>query len=181
MIISRICSLNNSKVTPFTRMVEEVASSYETNWEIMKTGSDAAMALPDLLTLDVRQMCWYRNTSGKLKSTVTHGKRYLQGTNRRLGNFFHSTKLDGGTFLYSLDATASFGTVPRTGKRDYSIFITVLGNVMYAYCCCKNGRSARCSHIAASLLVLMQVKNNTTQKKKNMVEKLCDMYPSLNM
>ena len=137
-------SLNLFEQTRFTTSIEKVVSSYCTQWTKVTPGSFAAKVFPSLTIRDVEFLCSYTSTSRKLKSTVTHGRRYLKGPDRRLGNIVHATQLESGCYIYALDSTASFGTVPRTGKRDYSIFITVAGCVIFTYCMCKNGRSGKC-------------------------------------
>lgn len=157
----RDCSLKLIYVDASTRCLEKLASSYKTQWTVVTPGSEAAAAIPDLSAKELESLCAYQNTAGKIKSTVIHRKRYLVGPERRLGNFIHATLVtESGTYLYALDATASFGSVPKTGKHDYSIFITAKDDEICTYCCCKNGRSGKCSHVAAALMVLMECKNN---------------------
>lgn len=177
--LTKTPSLELTELDPFSQMIEQVAISYDIKWILVTPTSEPALQFPSLTMSDIHFICMYSNTVGKIKSTVKHGLRYLRGPDRRLDNFVHATKLQSGAFLYVLDATASFGTIPKGGKRNYSIFITIKNSNIFTYCSCKNGQSGKCSHIAAGLIALMQIKNNDFSKKPNFVERLVKKYPSL--
>jgi len=121
----------------------------------------------------LHKLCRYESVSEKLKSTVDRGRQYVMEPHLRLERLKFLDRI-GEIFVRTSSASSYKGNKKKEHK--ISLRIGLYSPLIGADCTCKNGKTAKCAHIAAALLYLRLLCSGTPTQTQGKTKRRSEDY-----